>query len=151
MDLDTVIKVIGIIMGSIITFSAFVAAVVYLLDQHKKTTRALLKEDFEQINKKIDDFHDEVKEELSDFHDEVNKRFDNVEAKQEKAALESCKNFLVKCLDDFEHGKKVSSVLMDRFWKQYDYYISRGQNSSIKTRTEALVASGVISRITKGE
>lgn len=40
-EIDTILKVIGIIMGSIITFSAFVAAIVYLLNQHKKSTREL--------------------------------------------------------------------------------------------------------------
>ena len=140
MDIDTILKVIGIVMGSIITFSAFVAAVVYLLEQHKKGTRALLQEDFKQINEKIDN-----------FHTEVNGRFDKVDERQANSDMAACKNFLVRCLDDFEQGKKTSPVTIERFWNQYDYYISKGKNSSIKSRTQYLVSTGQLQRISKFE
>jgi cell shape-determining protein MreC len=140
MDIDTILKVIAIIMGSIVSFSAFVAAVVYLIDQRKKSARSMLQEDFDKINKKIDD-----------FKESVDKRFDDLEKKHEKSDMEACKNFLVKCLDSFENDKKVSSVLIDRFWHEYDYYIEKGKNSSIKSRTQELVSSGQLKRITKGE
>lgn len=140
MDLDTILKIVALFFGGIITLSSFVAAVVYLTDQYKKTAIAANAEEFKKLNTKIDD-----------FKNDVNKRFDTVEAKQEKSDIEACKNFLVRCLDDFERGI-VSPVIVERYWKEFDYYIAKGKNSSIKTRTNALVQSGVLTRdTTKGE
>lgn len=135
MDLDTIFKVIMILFGGVITFSSFVAAVVYLTDQHKKGIRSELKEDFENMNKKIDD-----------FQADVNTRFDLMDQKHEKSDLAMCQNFLVNCLTNFERGIG-DQAMIQRFWKQYDYYIGKGKNSYIKSRVKELEADGKLARL----
>ena len=52
--------------------------------------------------------------------------------------MESCKNYLVRCLGDFEHGKPLSEVEQERFWEEYRHYLEIGGNSYIERRVEKL-------------
>lgn len=55
----------------------------------------------------------------------------------------TCKNFLVRCLADFEKGNKMSDVEVERFWEQYHHYIDElGENAHIKEWTERLKKEG---------
>lgn len=55
----------------------------------------------------------------------------------------TCKNFLVRCLADFEKGNKLSDVEVERFWEQYDHYINElHENTYIKEWTESLKKEG---------
>lgn len=57
----------------------------------------------------------------------------------------TCKNFLVRCLADFEKGNKMSDVEIERFWEQYHHYINElGENAHIKEWTERLKREGKI-------
>ena len=57
----------------------------------------------------------------------------------------TCKNFLVRCLADFEKGNEMSDVEIERFWEQYDHYINElKENTYIKKWTERLEDEGKI-------
>ena len=57
----------------------------------------------------------------------------------------TCKNFLVRCLADFEKGNEMSAVEIERFWEQYDHYINElKENTYIKEWTERLKGEGKI-------
>lgn len=57
----------------------------------------------------------------------------------------TCKNFLVRCLADFEKGNKLSDVEIERFWEQYHHYINElKENTYIKEWTERLKREGKI-------
>ena len=51
----------------------------------------------------------------------------------------TCKNFLARCLADFEKGNKMSDVEIERFWEQYHHYTQElKENTYIKEWTERL-------------
>lgn len=52
--------------------------------------------------------------------------------------MESCKNYLSRCLGDLENGKPLSAVEQERFWEVYKHYIEIGGNSYIERRVEKL-------------
>ena len=55
----------------------------------------------------------------------------------------TCKNFLVRCLADFEKGNEMSDVEIERFWEQYDHYINElKENTYIQKWTERLEREG---------
>lgn len=57
----------------------------------------------------------------------------------------TCKNFLVRCLADFEKGNKLSDVEVERFWEQYHHYINGlHENTYVKEWTERLKKEGKI-------
>ena len=56
--------------------------------------------------------------------------------------MESCKNYLVRCLGDFEHGNPLSDVEQERFWEEYQHYLRIGGNSYIERRVEKLKLDG---------
>lgn len=58
--------------------------------------------------------------------------------------MESCKNFLVRCLADVERGEAMSETEKERFWEQYDHYIKNDGNSYIREKVEKLRKEGKI-------
>ena len=75
-----------------------------------------------------------IKEEFAPFQ----KSIDDLKTNVERVDMESCKNYLVRCLGDFEHGNKLSDVEQERFWEEYEHYLMIGGNSYIKHRVEKL-------------
>lgn len=57
----------------------------------------------------------------------------------------TCKNFLVRCLADFERGNKLSDIEVERFWEQYHHYTQElKENTYVKEWTERLKKEGKI-------
>lgn len=115
-----------ITLGQIAEWVAFCVALIggltYLHLQLKKWVSAMLKEEFEPINKKLD---------------MVNQALDSVD-------LENCKNFLVVILADVEKGNPLDEIEKERFWEEYGHYVDKGGNSYIKTKVERLKAENKI-------
>lgn len=61
-----------------------------------------------------------------------------------KVDMETCKNFLVRCIADFENEQPINETELERFWEQYDHYIKEGHNGYIKHKVEILVGEGKI-------
>ncbi len=100
-----------------ITFLAgFFGGIAYFYKNIKTWLEKIIKEQFAPFKTSIDDLKDNV----------------------ERVDMESCKNYLVRCLGDFEHGNKISDVEQERFWEEYEHYLKIGGNSYIKHRVEKL-------------
>ena len=67
---------------------------------------------------------------------------DDLSEKVTRVDMQSCKNFLVRCLADFENGVNISETEQQRFWENYEHYISNGGNSYIKHKVEKLKSDG---------
>ena len=125
------------IIEGVIMAGAFVGAVIYLKATLKDTIKDVQKEDFEDMHDSIDD----LKITMNNGFNDVNSRID-------KSDMEACQNFLVHCLTDFDKGIG-DSAMIQRFWKQYDYYIDHDGNSYIKSRVEDLKAQGKLRKLDK--
>ena len=77
-----------------------------------------------------------IKEQYAPIQQSLNDLKVNVE----RVDMESCKNFLVRCLGDFENGVKLSDIEQERFWEEYEHYLRNGGNSYVKHRVEKLQA-----------
>lgn len=89
----------------------------------------------DNLNERMDRVDSEINKRMNKVDNEINKRMD-------KVALESCKNYLVRCLSDLEKGEELSEAAKIRYGEQYDYYINHGENSYIKSGTEKYRAEG---------
>lgn len=79
-----------------------------------------------------------VKQEL----EPMRKQMDEMQQKIDRVDMESCKNFLVRCLSELERGESISETERERFWEQYEHYIEKGHNSYIKSKVEQLRKQG---------
>lgn len=79
------------------------------------------------FEKQMDTFKDEI--------EEITTRLDRVD-------IEACKNFLVRCLSDVERGEPMAETEKERFYEQYEHYVSSGGNSYIKQKVEHLKQEG---------
>lgn len=60
----------------------------------------------------------------------------------DKVDMETCKNFLVRCIADVERGDVLCETETERFYEQYEHYLSKGGNTYIKTKVEKLISDG---------
>ena len=72
----------------------------------------------------------------------VKKSVDDVDAKVTRVDMESCKNYLARCLADFDRDKELSETEKERFWENYEHYIKCNGNSYIKHKVEKLISEG---------
>jgi hypothetical protein len=79
-----------------------------------------------------------IQEQFEPFHDTIL----DLSGKVNQVDMESCKNYLVRCLGDFEHGNPLSDVEQERFWEEYQHYLKIGGNSYIERRVEKLKLDG---------
>lgn len=87
------------------------------------------------IKEKLAEIVGEAMKPINDSILEINQRLDVVD-------MESCKNFLVRCIADVERGESMSETEAERFWEQYDYYIKSGKNTYVKNKVEKLKQEG---------
>lgn len=95
-----------------------------LWDGFKTAVSNAVAEQFKNLSTAIDDISDQLK----------------------KVDMETCKNFLVRCISDFENDQPINETEVERFWEQYDHYINKGHNGYIKHKVEMLVREGRIKR-----
>jgi hypothetical protein len=79
-----------------------------------------------------------IQEQFEPFSDTIS----DISGKVNQVDMESCKNYLVRCLGDFEHGNPLSDVEQERFWEEYQHYLKIGGNSYIERRVEKLKLDG---------
>jgi hypothetical protein len=71
-------------------------------------------------------------------------RFTKLENKIDNVDMNSTKNYLTRFLSDLEKGETPSEIELERFYEQYDHYISNKGNTYIKARVERLQKDGKI-------
>ena len=74
----------------------------------------------------------------------IDKEVKGLSDRMDKVDNESCKNFLVRCLADFEKGDQISEIERERFWEQYEHYQKIGGNSYITRKVEQLKGEGLL-------
>ena len=88
---------------------------------------------------------DTIKRMLREEFRIINEKIDAVDVKVSRVDKETCKNFLVRCLADFEKGTSLSDVEAQRFWEQYGHYVKDlDGNTYIREWTERLKKEGKI-------
>lgn len=85
-----------------------------------------------------------VKSALDGQLKDVDKKISALSDRMDKVDNEGCKNFLVRCLSDFEKGDQISEIERERFWEQYEHYQKMGGNSYITRKVEQLKGDGVL-------
>ena len=114
----------NITLGEIGLALAFVAALVASIGAIGKVVSKAVKKAFEAGSKEITD------------------RLDKLEKKVDDVDLNTCKNFLVARLTDIDQGRALDSVGEERFWEQYEHYLSLGGNTYIQHKVEQLEKEG---------
>ena len=108
-------------VGLCITFLVgVITGIAFLLNQIKKWIQNALKDEFEDVNKKIDDLSSTVKQ----------------------VDMGAVKNYLVSFLSDVEKDNPIDEIERERFWEQYEHYLKIGGNSYIKRKVEQLTSEG---------
>ena len=108
---------IGLIVGYIV---ALITGIAFLLSKTKLWLKSALKDEFEPINKNINEMRTDI----------------------QQVDLNACKNFLVRSLGDIEKGVPIDEIEKERLWEQYEHYQKIGGNSYIKRKVEQLQNDG---------
>lgn len=122
---------VGSIAADLGVIVALIGGFVFLYAKLKEVITSVLKEMIKPITESIESLTKRV----DDMESSLNVRLDTVD-------MESCKNFLVKCIGELEKGGELSEAEKTRFWEQYDYYRDHGENSYIKNKAEFYQAKG---------
>lgn len=77
----------------------------------------------------------ELLEPITESIGDISERLDEVD-------METCKNFLVRCIADMERGENLSETEKERFHEQYSHYLKKGGNTYIQAKVEKLKADG---------
>ena len=113
-----------ITLGDIATWAAFIAAlcgsVAAIVTLLKKTFTKLFKEQMKDIDERL-------------------KKHESTIAKID---MENCKNFLVSFLVKVEHEDVTDEIETQRFWEEYEHYVTIGGNSYIRNKVDKLVKEG---------
>ena len=59
-------------------------------------------------------------------------------------SLDNAKNYLVPFLSKVERGEPCDEIELERFHEEYQFYVSHGGNSYVKSRVEKLQKQGKI-------
>ncbi len=89
-------------------------------------------------------FKTAVEKAVSDQFENLAETITDIKKQLVKVDMETCKNFLVRCIADFENEQPINETELERFWEQYDHYIKEGHNGYIKHKVETLVRDGKI-------
>ena len=57
-------------------------------------------------------------------------------------SLDNAKNYLVPFLSKVERGEPCDEIELERFHEEYQFYVSHGGNSYVKSRVEKLQKAG---------
>lgn len=99
-----------------------------------------------QLKKEI---KDAIAESLKDEFQEINDKLDSMQAHVEMIDEQACKNFLVRYLADIERGVIIYDSEKSRFWEEYDHYVDPDEidgNSYIKEWVAKLKEEGKLRR-----
>lgn len=99
-----------------------------------------------QLKKEV---KDAIAESLKDEFKEINDKLDSMKANVEAIDEQACKNFLIRYLADIERGDHIFESEKQRFWEEYDHYVNPDEvdgNSYIKEWVARLKEEGKLVR-----
>ncbi len=79
-------------------------------------------------------------------NEKILSKIDDVETRLDKVDTENCKNYLVTFMAEVRRGETKDSTEIQRFWEEYDHYISKGGNSYVREGVEDLKRKGLLGR-----
>lgn len=79
---------------------------------------------------------------LEEQLESIDKDMKCLKSRLDKVDMEGCKNYLVRCIAEMEHGHQISETELERFWEQYEHYEKIGGNSYIMRKVEQLKSDG---------
>lgn len=118
---------------TILWAAGILGALAILIEALRRILGALFESQTKQVKEKMQ----EVSEKIAGVERTLSDRMDRVD-------MESCKNFLVRCLADVERGEQMAETEKERFYEQYEHYIKNDGNSYIKQKVENLQKAGKI-------
>ena len=99
---------------------------------------------YDKLTDIVSDVVKELMKPLSEAIGTINGQLDDLSRRLEEVDMESCKNFLVRCIADLEKGEALGETEKERFYEQYDYYLDHDGNSYIRAKVEKLQTEGKI-------
>ena len=122
---------LGQVSAGLIFVIALIAGIQNLKTNIKKWIEESLKSRFDVIDKQ---------------NEKILAKIDDVETRLDKVDMENCKNYLVTFLSEVRRGETKDSIEVQRFWEEYDHYISKGGNSYVREGVEELKSNGFLGR-----
>ena len=122
---------LGQLSAGVIFIVALIAGVQNLKKNIKTWIEESLKTRFDAIDKQ---------------NEKILAKIDDVDTRLDKVDMENCKNYLVTFLAEVRRGEVKDPTEVQRFWEEYDHYISKGGNSYIREDVEDLKKRGLLSR-----
>lgn len=86
--------------------------------------------------------HKWFSEGLEEGFEPINQKLTELTEDTQQLRLSVCKNYIVRFLADIEQGQIVDEVEKQRFYENYDLYISLGGNSYLKDKVERMRKQG---------
>lgn len=132
--MDSLIEFLGKLNDNILIIVGLITSLIFLATQIRNLKTSLI-----SFTKKI--FEDE----FDAVHSDIKALSEKIDSVEQNAT----RNFLVRCITDFDNGTRVSEAVKIRFWDEYDRYTDpkgMNQNSYIKTNVNRLEKEGKISR-----
>lgn len=122
---------LGQLSAGVIFIVALIAGVQNLKKNIKTWIEESLKTRFDAIDKQ---------------NEKILAKIDDVDTRLDKVDMENCKNYLVTFLAEVRRGEVKDPTEVQRFWEEYDHYISKGGNSYVREGVEELKAKGYLGR-----
>lgn len=122
---------LGQLSAGVIFIVALIAGVQNLKKNIKTWIEESLKSRFDAIDKQ---------------NEKILAKIDDVDTRLDKVDMENCKNYLVTFLAEVRRGEVKDPTEVQRFWEEYDHYISKGGNSYVREGVEELKAKGYLGR-----
>ena len=116
----TVVEAVGAILAIIAGLVAFIKGIEYLWQKSMGVIQKWFKEGLEEGFKPI------------------NQKLTELDRSTKDLRLSVCKNYIVRFLSDLEQGQPVDEVERQRFYENYDTYISLGGNSYLRDKVERM-------------
>lgn len=122
---------LGQISAALLFIIALIAGIQNLKTNIKKWIEESLKARFDAIDKQ---------------NEKILAKIDDVDTRLDKVDMENCKNYLVTFMAEVRRGEMKDPTEIQRFWEEYDHYISKGGNSYVREGVEELKAKGYLGR-----
>ena len=122
---------LGQLSAGVIFIVALIAGVQNLKKNIKTWIEESLKTRFDAIDKQ---------------NEKILAKIDDVDTRLDKVDMENCKNYLVTFLAEVRRGEVKDPTEVQRFWEEYDHYISKGGNSYVREGVEELKTKGYLGR-----
>ena len=141
LKLFSALELLKLFAEFLVSLAGVITASIVIYNFYKKATLKILEAEFESIKKSNDKKIEELWSDMNKQLEELKKNQKELEEKQEEAAIEACKNFLVHAMNDIKKGAD-DEVLKERIHDAHKWYRKHKQNSYVDARFDELVREG---------